>query len=326
MQKCFLLVFLFLPLLGFARKVPFETYFPENAKGSEIEAPWFTGPLLAPSAVTIPVGHWDIETYFSTLAITGRYNRDWRAVKTETFWSHVFQPDLQVGITSWLDASTFPTFSYNYTQGVAEWVVGDVPISFGVQLYKWGANITDWTGGLKFIAKETFPTGKYQNLNPKKWDTDLGGTGSWQTSVGLVWSNLFYLGGNRFISWRTFCQYTLPSSVHVKNFNLYGGGWGTRGTVYPAQNWIVDMAFELSLTQQWVFAIDLFGSWSSKTRFKGRTLLPMTAPSKTQFSLAPAIEYNWNTHLGIILGPWFTIAGRNAVKFTNSIFALNYYY
>ena len=58
----------------------------------------------------------------------------------------------------------------------------------------------------------------------------------------------------------------------------------------------------------------MVGSWAGKTRFKGKTLVPNTAPPAAQFSLAPAIEYNWSSDIGIIFGPWFTIAGRNAVQ------------
>jgi hypothetical protein len=46
----------------------------------------------------------------------------------------------------------------------------------------------------------------------------------------------------------------------------------------------------------------------------------------TQYSLAPAIEYNWNIDLGVISGVWFTFAGKNAEAFASWVTALNYYY
>ena len=154
----------------------------------------------------------------------------------------------------------------------------------------------------------------------------MGGQGSWQTAFALVWGNLFHLMRNHFISWRTSFQYTLPAPVHVKNLNAYGGAKGTKGTVYPAQNFSIDTAVEISFTRNWAFAMDFVGSWSGKTRFKGKATAPNTSPASAQFSLGPAIEYNWSADIGIIFGPWFTIAGRNTPQFTSAVFAFNYYH
>ncbi len=52
----------------------------------------------------------------------------------------------------------------------------------------------------------------------------------------------------------------------------------------------------------------------------------MKAPSSEQWSLAPAIEYDWSTHFGVISGVWFTVAGRNAPAFANWVTAANFYF
>ncbi len=51
----------------------------------------------------------------------------------------------------------------------------------------------------------------------------------------------------------------------------------------------------------------------------------MRSPTSAQFSIAPAIEYNWNANIGIIFGSWFTLAGKNSTQFTSGVFAFNYY-
>ncbi|MGB7978023.1 MAG: hypothetical protein WCF19_02550 [Chlamydiales bacterium] len=290
-----------------------------------ISAPWFTGPLLAPSALTIPFGHYNIEPYIYGLANTGAYDGHWQPVKKENFWNNYFQTLLAFGVNNWADFQCNPTLFYNYSDSSAKWALGDMPIAFDFQLYHPTRTLTEWNVAVKLTLKETLPLGKYRNLDPKKRLTDVGGMGSWQTAASLVVGNMFYLGRSHFLTWRTSFQYTWPAPVYVKNLNVYGGEKGTRGTVYPAQNFQIDSAIEVNLTQHWAFAMDIVGAWSGKTRFKGKTAALNAAPPGAQFSLAPAIEYNFNANIGIIFGPWFTLGGRNAIEFASGVFAFNYY-
>ncbi len=324
---------LFISLSLHAKKSPFYTHFFEKVETSEgllleeAQGPWFTGPLLAPSALVVPAGHYNIEPYIYIVADTGKYNGDWKAVKSENvFWNNYFQPSLQFGLTQWMDFSFNPTLVYNFTDGAAKWGIGDMPVGIDFQLWKRGKKVTDWISALKLAIREVFPLGKYQNLKPSKLGTDVGGGGSWQTAAGIVWGNLFHLGNNRFLASRLSLQYNLPAPVHVKNLNAYGGAKGTRGTVYPAQSFTLDTSIELNLTKNWVFACDFVGNWAGNTRFKGHATAKNSEPTSAQFSIAPAIEYNWNVNIGIIFGSWFTIAGRNAPQFYSGVFAFNYYH
>jgi hypothetical protein len=321
-----ILFLLLLPLFVYADKVPFHVYYPRQAKELDVQAPWTTGPLLASSGFVVPVGHLNFEPYIYAIANTGIYDKNWKAVKTKTFWNNSLQAQFQVGLTNWMDFLIAPTLNYNYHNGAATWSFGDLVTLVDFQLYQRLGRVTDWVMGLKLTLKETIPTGKYQNLNPAKAFTDGGGQGSWQTSAALVWGNLFYIGRGHFLSWRTSLQYTLPAPVHVKNLSIYGGGPGTNGTVYPAQNGQLDTAFELTLTQNWVFAIDFVGSWFGRMRFSGETSQHIGFPTGVQYSIAPAIEYNWSANLGMIVGSWFSIAGRNTNQFASGVIAVNYYH
>jgi hypothetical protein len=299
---------------------------------SPLESPWLTGPLLAPASVTLPAGHYNVEPYLYAYANIGDYNQHWHSVSEKTLWSFSSQTLLQFGLTSFMDFQFNPTFQYNYTEGAGNWSLGDLPVIVDFQLYTRGLEVPEWLSNVKLVLQETFPLGKYQNLDPKKELTDMGGKGSFQTTLGLVWGNLFYLGGVHFLSSRFYLQYTLPAPVSVKGFNAYGGGYGTRGTVYPAQNFTVDLGLELTVTQKWALALDLVGVWGAKTRFKGDpgytaegAPAKMTAPSSIQYSLAPAVEYNWSNSLGAIAGAWFTVAGRNSIQFCSAVIAINYY-
>ncbi|PIS02865.1 MAG: hypothetical protein COT85_02195 [Chlamydiae bacterium CG10_big_fil_rev_8_21_14_0_10_42_34] len=291
----------------------------------QIQTPWLTGPLFAPSGTTIPAGHYNIEPYVFALANTANYDSNWGTKDMQTFWGNYTQTSIQVGLNKWLDCQINPTIYYNVTKGAAQWAIGDMPVGFDIQLYRSGVKLTDWIHSVKLILLETIPIGNYQKLNPNKLKTDVGGAGSWQTAIGLAWGNLWYIGNKHFYTARFTCQYTLPSPVSVKGVNAYGGGAQTKGTVYPAQKFQVDIGMEFTLTQNWVLAMDLIGAWFGETRFKGETFVSNTAPPGAQFSIAPAIEYNWNENVGIVFGPWFTISGRNALQFRSGVIAFNYY-
>lgn len=321
MRKRFFLSLFLLSYSLEAVQVPDDNY----SLTPQVGAPWFTGSLLAPSGLTIPQGHYNIEPYIYATATTGTYNNNWKSVKRETFWANILQPSIQIGLSPLVDFEFNPTLIYNYTKGAGNWNFGDMPLEIDIQLYKTDKPVTSWNMGLKLALRETIPFGKYKNLNPSKLLTDVGGQGTWQTSVGLDWGNLFYLTKIYFITWRTAIQYAYSTPVSVKNLNVYGGGEGTKGTSYPAQNIQLVTSIELNMSRNWGFAMDILGIWNGKTRFKGTTTAPMTSPSSLQFSLAPALEYNWSDQLGLIFGCWFTVAGQNSPKFTSGVIALNYY-
>ena len=42
-------------------------------------------------------------------------------------------------------------------------------------------------------------------------------------------------------------------------------------------------------------------------------------------TIAPAVEYNFNEHVGVIAGPWFSLRGRNVSEFFGVVAALFLY-
>ncbi|MCB1827280.1 MAG: hypothetical protein KDH94_02560 [Coxiellaceae bacterium] len=51
--------------------------------------------------------------------------------------------------------------------------------------------------------------------------------------------------------------------------------------------------------------------------------VPVSEVSTNSFSIAPAIEYNFNGNLGIIAGVWFGVDGRNTPEFASYVFSLD---
>jgi len=298
-----------------------------------VEGPWLTGPLLAPSSVTVPAGHWNVEPYVYEIAITGNYDSDWRSIKAPTFWSTNVEVPIQVGLCSFLDLQVTPGFSWNYTQHKGTWTLSDIPVVLDVQLYNNDFIEGNWMPSIKLVLRELFPVGKYNQLDPENLFTDSGGAGSWVTGFGLVFGKLIHFRGPHFLNARFTVQYNLPSAVQLRGFNTYGGGIGTRAKYFPSQSIFLDLGLEWTLAQRWALAIDLVATYFTKAHFSGFAGLntdgtPATLQTvpRIQYSVAPALEYNWSANWGVIGGVWMSVAGRNSAQFISGVIAVNYYH
>ncbi|MBS0654041.1 MAG: hypothetical protein JSR39_11020 [Verrucomicrobia bacterium] len=285
--------------------------------------PWFTGPLLAPSAHVVPAGHWNIEPYLFATTNYGHYGPNWHTTSIPKFFTANVEIPIQYGPVKPIDVEIVPQFSWNHVDGASQWVVNDLPLILDIQLLydKPGK----WWPAIKLTLKANAPIGKYQKLDPHKLGTDIGGAGTWNETIALVFSHLYHISGVHYYAPRLYIGYTVPNPVHVKNLNAYGGAKGTRGKVYPGNTFVTILGMELSLTPHWALACDFQYQHSNKTRFSGKATAPMGGPSSEQFSVAPAFEYNWNANIGIIAGAWFTFAGRNTTEFASGVVAFNIY-
>lgn len=317
---------------------------------SKVPTPWFTGPLLTPSPNVIPGGHFNIEPYVYYGATTARYDSGWHPVKVPKFSQFRVQVPIQIGLTQWMDFAITPQMIHSWSQGSATTKFTDLPVQFDFQLQHDRPGL-NWHPGIRFTVKETFPTGKYQHLNPNKNKTDISGSGSFATGFAVVIGKLFHFTGVHFLNTRFSASYTYPAPVHVRGFNTYGGGYGTAGKVLPGNIFNFLFGAEYSMTHRWVLALDAACTVSSKTRFHGTPgfsapLVPANVgsvpsnplgltgsseattggPASARFSLAPALEYNWNANLGIIAGAIFSVAGRNSIRYASGSAAFNYYY
>lgn len=301
------------------------------------QGPWFTGTLLSPSGYTIEPGHVNLEPYLYINADTGAYNGKWKPSPTTTFISSRVQVLTQVGVTSFMDVQTFPMVIYNHTENQNTVGFADLPVLVDFQLYK--EKPGKWYPAVKLALVETFPTGKYQKLNPNKLQTDAFGQGAFTTTVGLVFTKTIAIGGPQYIRFRLAPSYSVSSSVDVTGFNTYGGKEGTQGTVYPGNEFSAVLGIEYTPALNWAFSLDILGVSGNKDRFsgvRGSTLptdpddpfidVPIGNRSFEQLSLAHAIEYNFSAQIGVIAGAWFSILGRNSVEFINGVAAVNLYF
>ncbi|MBS0625893.1 MAG: hypothetical protein JSS32_07580 [Verrucomicrobia bacterium] len=294
--------------------------------------PWLTGPLIAPIGAVVPYGSFEIQSYVYCTTNTGAYNKNWSTVSSpHNFFSLNPQFLLFFGLTSWMDINITPQFFYNRSHGQHSTQFGDLPIALDFQLLDPAA--TPYFPGIKLIVRETFPTGSFQNLTPHKLLTDQTGAGTFASAFNLLLYKVYHLGGHHFLSTTYSAGYTITSPVHVHGFNTYGGGYGTNGRALPGNSFQGIVSFELTLSKNWVLAIDNVYTHTDATQFYGTVGttaagLPATigAPSSEQVSFAPAIEYNFSSNLGIIAGCWFTAWGRNSTQFRSGVINLDYTY
>lgn len=287
--------------------------------------PWFTGPLLAPSAHTLPPKHVNVEPYVYFTTIQGAYNEKGDFVSAPHFYSLLEQTPIQIGINNFMDCQLIPQIFYQFTRGERSTQTGDLPISVAFQILN--EQVGRRIPAIKLSFKAVIPFGKFENLNPTKLGTDGVGRGSWLPGIGLNLSRIYQLPNGHFFAPRISLNYRASEPVRVHGLNVYGGGPDTLGTVYPGNSFSCDFAFEYTLTKQFVFALDVLYEHNNKTRFSGNPGLfgQVHSPSSERFSIAPALEYNWNINVGLIAGLWVTVAGRNSTQFTSGVVALNIY-
>lgn len=292
---------------------------------------YFTGPLLSPSGTVLPVGHYDIEPYLFFTVTNGIYDEHWKAHKIPNFYSLTPNLYFDVGLTQKMDFAAFLPVTYNWTEGVSDFGVKD--FTFFVNYQLWEEDTNKWFPGVKIGANLVVPIGKYQNFDPDKKLTDFRGYGAWGPSLEVVFYKLFHIKEQRFLSLTFNFVYSVYSDVRVRGLNAYGGGVNTKGVISPGDSITAGFAFEYSFTRYWAIAMDAIYLHNNKDTFAGRfgrvsaaDSITIGLPSMEQFTLSPAIEYNFSKNLGLIAGIWFTVVGRNASRFQSGVVALNYFY
>jgi hypothetical protein len=307
-----------------------------EAEGGEISenrqpepaGPWFTGTLLSTRGRTLDQGHVVVEPYFYFTRYGGLYNDNWRLQSATVSRTIIQETYFIYGLTSWMDVQIAPQWLHNSSEGESISGFGDFPLQLGFQALRGDSD--SWLPDVRIWVQEIFPTGRYTDLRP----IGIGGTGggSFATTLGIGIQKAIWLGEDHVFRYRVNATYGFYVPVTVHGFNTYGGGFGTEGRVDPGSVTTVTVAGEYSLTQHLVIALDIGFQTINATRFSGTTGLDVNgepAITGTGYSnlltVAPAVEYNFNQHVGIIAGPWFSLRGRNASEFFGVVAALYLY-
>lgn len=291
-------------------------------------APWFTGPLFAPAGKTIPLGHANFEMYGFFTKNTGVFDRSALIVDTPALKSNQANPIFSYGLTDRIDAQLSVPYTKNYSQGRTGRHIGDNSVILGYQL------ITEkpdtFIPSLRVTIQEIFPIGRFDGLNPTDKGTGATGLGSYQSVLSFNFQKLAPLGKEFYLRGRLSLAYLYANRFDIDGASSSGGGIDARGSINPGNVMTADIAAELSVTQNWVAVMEGYYIHRQAASFRGHpgfddagNLIEISRPDVSEYSIAPAIEYNFNANYGIILGTWFAVKGKNAPNFRSTVVALN---
>jgi Putative MetA-pathway of phenol degradation len=295
------------------------------------EDAWWTGPMLAANAATLPQGHVLIEPYLYDLISNGHFDAEGGRHSGPYEHDVGTQGYALYGVTDRLTAGIIPRFSYNEPAGAANGsgIVGDLTLQagYGLTQYQPGQRVP----AIAVVVQETVPTGRYDRLERP---SDGLGAGAWTSALALYSQDYFWMPNGRILRARLDLTYALSSSVGLRDQSVYDTPNGFRGRAYPGAGFTADAAAEYSVTRNWVLALDVLYQSNANTRVSGSLLQPPPAqPALVDFqsnsgwsysiAFAPAIEYNWSSRIGTLLGVRIIEVGRNTAASLTPAVALN---
>lgn len=289
---------------------------------------WWTGPLLAPSANTLPQGHVLIEPYLYDVISQGFYNAQGSKVSSRHENGFGSLTYINYGLANKFTVGLIPTFTHNQvsnalsSSGVG---AGDLTVQAEYRLHLFREGSCKPTTSI--TVQETLPTGRYDQLGNRPAD-GIGG-GAFTTTLALYTQSFFWMPNGRILRARFNVAPAFSRSANVEDVSVYGTSQGFRGHAKPGNSIFVDAAGEYSMTQHWVLALDATWRNQENTRIAGYNSSDPTqsvilnSGSSRAFALAPAFEYNFNSKVGIILGVRLFPAGRNSSNSITPAIAVN---
>ena len=291
------------------------------------EDAWWTGPLLAANAATLPPGHVLFEPYLFDVISSGHFDNS--GVRHSAPTEHDFGSlsYLLYGLVERVSVGIIPHFGYNvpaYAPSSSHVGVGDLTLqaAYGLMRFEDGHQTPD----LSLVVQETLPTGSYDRLSRL---SDGLGAGAYTTSLAVYSQDYFWMPNGRILRVRLDLTYALSSSVSVRDLSVYGTPDGFSGHAQPGDSFTADAAAEYSLTRNWVLALDVVYQHNDSTLVSGSVSragaagFQSNSGSSYSIAFAPAIEYNWSARVGAIFGVRVIEIGRNTSASVTPAIALN---
>jgi hypothetical protein len=277
---------------------------------------WWTGPMLANSAETLPRGHVLVEPYVYDVMSDGN----------DGFGSRAY---VLYGLTDDLTVGAIPIIGYNgahhgpNSSGIG---AGDQILQAQYRLTRFHEG--SWFPTLAIQLQQAVPTGRYKRLARP---SDGMGGGAWATTLGLNAQSYFWMPNGRILRARLNATWTFARHADLNGVSSYGTGPDFHGRVTPGDAFYLGTSFEYSLTRRWVLALDLTYSRSDATHVTGYEdplglpAVPVRAGSgrSEAFGFAPAVEYNFNANAGVLLGVRVIPGGHNVTRSVTPAIAIN---
>ena len=289
------------------------------------EDAWWTGPMLAANAATLPHGHALIEPYLFDIITTGHFDTSGNKhagprehdIGSLTYMLYGFTDDITAGL--------IPRFFFDEPAGATNSSgvrFGDLTLqaAYGLTHFRDGGHTPD----ISIVLQQTLPTGSYDRLTRV---SNGVGAGAYTTSLSLYLQHYFWMPNGRILRGRLDLTYGVSSSVSVQDQSVYGTVNGFSGRAWPGDSFTADAAAEYSLTRHWVLALDVVYQHNESTRVMGTSAaggaLEQHSGSSYSLGFAPAIEYNWTSRIGALLGVRIIEIGRNTSATITPAIALN---
>jgi hypothetical protein len=286
-----------------------------------LDQAWWTGPLLAPSAATLPRGHWLVEPYVYGLMSYGRFDSNGTLRSAGAAHDVGSQTYIEYGLVDRLTLGVIPRLGLHESsagQDSAGFTMGDITLqgAYGLTRFRQGSHVP----ATALVIGETFPTGKYDRLGGQT-DGALG-SGARSTTLSLYSQTYFWTPNGRILRARLDLSYEISQWASVHGVSVYGTHAGFGGRAHPGPSFVGDLAFEYSATQSWVLATDFWWQHDGNTRVEGGDLVQDSGADDVLY-LAPAIEYNWSAKMGVIAGLRVAALGRNSTATVTPVAAVN---
>lgn len=256
---------------------------------------WWTGPLLAPNAATLPQGHWLLEPYVYDEMTYGQYDASGTLRTTGAAHDIGSQSYIEYGLLDRLTLGLIPRLGLHESsagQDSSGFTLGDTTLqaAFGLTQFHPGSLLP----ATSLVIGETFPTGKYDRLDGRT--NGALGSGARSTTVSLYSQTYLWIPNGRILRTRLDVSYEVSQWASVQGVSVYGTLGGFHGRAHAGPTFTGDLAFEYSATQNWVLAMDLWWEHDGNTRVEGGYPLPSpqrylptwcATPDRTNCSIWP---------------------------------------
>lgn len=255
-----------------------------------MEDAWWTGPMLAAGAGSLPKGHWLVEPYLFDIKTKG----------SDTLGSLTY---VLYGLNDRVTVGAIPTFFHTEVDGGRDTSgveVGDLQAQAQLGLTKFRKG--SWVPTSSVVIQQTLPIGKHDRLE----DRPGFGGGVYSTTLGYYTQTYWWTPSGRIARFRLNTTATMSGATDVRDDSVYGTPVGFRGRAKPGASWLVNGAVEYSVTSNWVLALDLVYTHAEPTKVSGvgaaGELIRYDTGVHDSFAVAPAVEYNFSPTVGVLAG------------------------
>ncbi|WP_445147327.1 hypothetical protein [Dyella sp. Tek66A03] len=280
----------------------------------------FTGPLVTPNASAIPSAMAVIEPYLIYTESHALYDDQGnRHANHPGSHQWLLLMPATIGITDRLNGRLIAGSAYNVSGRYHSDGARMTDTSATLQ-YMFVAPNADGTGpAVSASYTHVFPTGYYDHLG----DNPLNGTGTGSSTnrLSVFAQQLFWLANDHPLRLRALLAWApSPSRVAINGKSTHGTPVHFHGSTKLGASRGATTSLEYGLDRHWVLAADLTWDHQGGTRVDGQQCLPTEAcrslaqhhPPRWNYSVAPAVEYNFNSSIGLIVGAQISIAGHNS--------------